>query len=384
MIFFVFLSAVFCIPIHLTDENFTTFLNESDRPIFLKLWANWCPHCKDFAPTWDELAVLPDYEEKVYIADIECEENRNSCKSYPGENFPRLYWIDSANQNAITYTGERSMAHFQMFIKKQLHFPILPINESELENYVETANLGSVLLFKLSSSDFSSLQVAQKVATKFRSSELRFIVVENDTQIEPILIAYTEIDRSEKFNGEWNEEQLSQFIYRNSVPYLAEINAYIMKFFVNFNLSTFIRVPNISKPVTPETSEICNDASNYFPVTQTDCYSSPWFCRFVGIGLNNSNDQYVIYNRGMQLFWVFDESENVRKFINEWVIKVSKNLIKPSGPGVGLFSPLFNMYYSQRAQGNPFFVVFIPPVLILILIIYMIYQCAQESKMKND
>ena len=41
----------------LTNENFTDFIENSSLPIFLKLWATWCPHCKEFAPVWDELGT---------------------------------------------------------------------------------------------------------------------------------------------------------------------------------------------------------------------------------------------------------------------------------------------------------------------------------------
>lgn len=75
MIFYIFLSFISSTPVHLTEDNFTEFVNSTNKPVFLKLWAYWCPHCKELEPIWNELAEIDEYNDVVNIAYIEWEFN---------------------------------------------------------------------------------------------------------------------------------------------------------------------------------------------------------------------------------------------------------------------------------------------------------------------
>jgi thioredoxin 1 len=40
----------------ITKDNFNTEVKNSDKPVLLDFWAEWCPPCKMIAPTIDEIA----------------------------------------------------------------------------------------------------------------------------------------------------------------------------------------------------------------------------------------------------------------------------------------------------------------------------------------
>ena len=40
----------------ITKNNFNTEVKNSDKPVLLDFWADWCPPCKMIAPAIDEIA----------------------------------------------------------------------------------------------------------------------------------------------------------------------------------------------------------------------------------------------------------------------------------------------------------------------------------------
>lgn len=363
----------------LTNENFTDFIQNSSLPIFLKLWATWCPHCKEFAPVWDELGTLEEFYDQLYIADIECESNRESCKALEGRNFPRLYWIEPYNQSLTSYTGERSLEHFRMFIKKQMNFPMVTVDESEIPEYTNTANVTTVFVFHIPENDEKSLAVARSIASKYRSFESRFLLHLVTSQ-EARLVAHTNIDRSEEFTGSWTFEDISSFVVLKSLPFMVVITSYVMHHLSQENINTFIILSNVSKEFPAETVQIAETMSHTWPVTQTNCEIAPWFCRYVGVDIHTESLHYLVYSRKRRLFWLMEESNQSVEDVIAWAEKVNRGEILPKGPGDGTFSSIVAAYYDQRAQGNPTFVFFIGPTIILIAIGFLVYDLCTSPK----
>lgn len=75
----------------ITKENFEQEVLQSDQPVLLEFWANWCGQCKAFAPVIDE--VCKDMGDKVKICKVEVDENPELAAEYEVRAIPTMFII---------------------------------------------------------------------------------------------------------------------------------------------------------------------------------------------------------------------------------------------------------------------------------------------------
>ena len=73
--------------IELTDANFDQIVN-SDMPVLVDFWAEWCGPCKMIGPVVEELAK--DYEGKAVVAKLNVDENPQVTARYGVRSIPTL------------------------------------------------------------------------------------------------------------------------------------------------------------------------------------------------------------------------------------------------------------------------------------------------------
>ncbi|MFK8068348.1 MAG: thioredoxin TrxA [Gammaproteobacteria bacterium] len=74
--------------IAVTDENFEDEVLNSDQPVLVDYWAEWCGPCKMIAPVLEEIAA--EYGDKIKIAKLNIDENQNTPPKYGIRGIPTL------------------------------------------------------------------------------------------------------------------------------------------------------------------------------------------------------------------------------------------------------------------------------------------------------
>ncbi len=74
--------------VHTSDGSFEADVLQSDKPVLLDFWAEWCGPCKMIAPLLDEAAN--EYADKLNIVKINIDENPNTPQKFGIRSIPTL------------------------------------------------------------------------------------------------------------------------------------------------------------------------------------------------------------------------------------------------------------------------------------------------------
>ena len=102
---------------HVSDSSFDADVLQSDKPVLVDFWAEWCGPCKAIAPSLDELAGT--YDGKLTIAKVNVDDNQNIPAKYGIRGIPTLM-VFKNGQLAATKVGALSKAQLAQFIDQQL------------------------------------------------------------------------------------------------------------------------------------------------------------------------------------------------------------------------------------------------------------------------
>ena len=103
--------------VHVTDDTFEEQVLQSDRPVLVDYWAEWCGPCKMIEPMLIELAA--EYADKVTVAKLNIDDNPSIPPRYGIRGIPTLMLFKDGNVEA-TKVGAVSKAQLTAFLDSNI------------------------------------------------------------------------------------------------------------------------------------------------------------------------------------------------------------------------------------------------------------------------
>lgn len=99
------------------DSNFDEQVLQSDQPVLVDYWAEWCGPCKMIAPILEEIAR--DYAGKIKIAKMNIDENPQTPPKYGIRGIPTLMLFKNGNVEA-TKVGALTKSQLAAFLDSNI------------------------------------------------------------------------------------------------------------------------------------------------------------------------------------------------------------------------------------------------------------------------
>ena len=101
-----------------TDDTFDAEVKESDLPVVVDFWAEWCGPCKQIGPALEELSN--EMDGKVKIVKVNVDENPNSPAQMGVRGIPALFLFKDG-QVVSNQTGAAPKATLQNWIESAIN-----------------------------------------------------------------------------------------------------------------------------------------------------------------------------------------------------------------------------------------------------------------------
>ena len=100
-----------------TDENFNDDVLQSETPVLVDFWADWCGPCKSIAPVIEDIAR--DYDGRVKVRKLNVDDNPESTSNFGVRSIPTLAVFKNGEVQE-TVIGVQPKAKLEQMIKQYI------------------------------------------------------------------------------------------------------------------------------------------------------------------------------------------------------------------------------------------------------------------------
>ena len=104
-------------PVAVTDDTFDAEVKNSDIPVLVDFWAEWCGPCKQIGPSLEELS--DEMNGRVKIVKVNVDENPNSPAQVGVRGIPAVFFFKDGHV-VSNLAGARPKEALQSWIEESI------------------------------------------------------------------------------------------------------------------------------------------------------------------------------------------------------------------------------------------------------------------------
>ena len=102
---------------HISDDSFESDVLNSEVPVLVDYWAQWCGPCKVIAPVLEEIAT--EYDGKMKVCKLDIDSNEETPPKYGIRGIPTLMLFKNGQVEA-TKVGALSKSQLTAFLDSNI------------------------------------------------------------------------------------------------------------------------------------------------------------------------------------------------------------------------------------------------------------------------
>ncbi|RMH11957.1 MAG: thioredoxin [Planctomycetota bacterium] len=103
--------------LELTDANFESEVMQSDKPVMVDFWAEWCQPCRRLAPAVEEVAE--QFAGRAKVGKVDIESNREITQNFDIQAIPTII-VFKSGKIVDRFTGLRGSAELSESLERAL------------------------------------------------------------------------------------------------------------------------------------------------------------------------------------------------------------------------------------------------------------------------